>query len=198
VIALLEHFVCTAGGGKLRLGSMLLDEQVGGAPNVAVGGHGSKTYSEMRRSPPVAAKALFALSLPKSGGRPMKEQVAEIIAAYLKRNRVDASDLPALIAQVSQSLSTLGQAPVAAPTRLMPAVPIRRSVGAETITCLDCGQKSKMLKRHLMTGHGLTVDEYRSRWGLAPDYPMTARNYSARRSELAKSLGLGRLRKSKG
>jgi predicted transcriptional regulator len=198
VIALLEHLVRAACDDKLRLGSMLLDRQVGGAPNVAVGGHGSTTYSEIRRSPPVAATALFALSLPKSGGRPMKKQVAEIIAAYLKRNRVDASDLPVLIAQVSQSLSTLGQAPVAAPTSLTPAVPIRRSFDAAAITCLDCGQKSKMLKRHLMTRHGLTVDEYRSRWGLAPDYAMTARNYSARRSELAKSLGLGRLRKSKG
>jgi predicted transcriptional regulator len=122
----------------------------------------------------------------------MIEQVAEIVAAFLKRNQVPATELPALIASVNQSLASLGQASAAAPTSLTPAVPIRRSVGAESITCLDCGQKSKMLKRHLMTAHGMTVDEYRTRWGLLPDYPMVAKNYSARRSELAKSLGLGR------
>ena len=124
------------------------------------------------------------------------EMTAKIVSAYLGRNRVDASELPALIASVSQTLASLGQAPAASPAPLTPAVPIRRSVGAETITCLDCGQKSKMLKRHLTTAHRLTVDEYRSRWGLAPDYPMVARNYAARRSEIAKSIGLGRHRKA--
>ena len=122
----------------------------------------------------------------------MIENVAEIIAAFLKRTQVPAAELPALIASVNQALAGLGQAPAAAPTSLTPAVPIRRSVGAESITCLDCGQKSKMLKRHLSTAHGMTVDEYRTRWGLPTDYPMVAKNYSARRSELAKSLGLGR------
>jgi predicted transcriptional regulator len=48
-----------------------------------------------------------------------------------------------------------------------------------------------MLKRHLSTTHGMTVDEYRTRWNLPSDYPMVARNYSARRSELARSAGLG-------
>jgi predicted transcriptional regulator len=121
----------------------------------------------------------------------MIENVAEIIAAFLKRTQVPAAELPALIASVNQALAGLGQAPAAAPTSLTPAVPIRRSVGAESITCLDCGQKSKMLKRHLSTAHGMTVDEYRTRWGLPTDYPMVAKNYSARRSELAKSIGLG-------
>jgi predicted transcriptional regulator len=123
----------------------------------------------------------------------MKEHVAEIVAAYVGKNRVDPAELPALIASVNQALASLDQASsAAAPTSLTPAVPIRRSVGAESITCLDCGQKSKMLKRHLSTAHSMTVDEYRTRWGLPTDYPMVAKNYSARRSELAKSLGLGR------
>ena len=122
----------------------------------------------------------------------MIENVAAIVAAFVKRNAVPALELPALIASVSQSLASLGQAPAAAPASLIPAVPIRRSVGAETITCLDCGKKAKMLKRHLLTAHGISVDEYRTRWSLPSDYPMVAPNYSARRSELAKSLGLGR------
>jgi predicted transcriptional regulator len=122
----------------------------------------------------------------------VKEHVAEIVVAFVKRNQVPASELPALVASVSQSLAGLVQAPAAAPAPLTPAVPIRSSVGAETITCLDCGKKAKMLKRHIFTAHNMTVDDYRSRWGLKPDYPMVARNYAARRSELAKAAGLGR------
>jgi len=121
----------------------------------------------------------------------MIERVTEIVAAYVGKNRLGPAELPALIASVSQAFAGLGEAPPLAPTSLTPAVPIRRSVGAATITCLDCGYKGQMLKRHLSTAHGIGVDEYRTRWGLAPDYPMVAKNYSARRSALAKSLGLG-------
>jgi predicted transcriptional regulator len=122
----------------------------------------------------------------------MMENVAEIVAAFLRRNQVPATELPALIQQVNQSLVSLGQASPATPPSLSPAVSIRRSVGADALTRLDCGFKSKMLKRHLRVAHGMTPLEYRAKWGLPRDYPMTAPNYAARRSELAKSLGLGR------
>jgi predicted transcriptional regulator len=99
-----------------------------------------------------------------------------------------------LIATVNQSLGYLRQAPAAPVNPLTPAVPIRRSVGSETITCLDCGWSGQMLKRHLSTAHAMTVDGYRTQWGLPSDYPMAARGYSARRSALANSLGLGHSR----
>jgi predicted transcriptional regulator len=122
----------------------------------------------------------------------MIEHVAEIVAAYVGKNRLDPAELPTLIASVSRALAGLGQVPVAAPTSLTPAVPIRRSVGAETITCLDCGYKGQMLKRHLTTSHGTDPVSYRARWGLGKDYPMVAKNYATRRSDLAKAIGLGR------
>jgi hypothetical protein len=84
----------------------------------------------------------------------MIEHVAEIVAAYVGKNRVDPAELPALILKVSQSLAGLGKAEAGAPASLSPAVSIRRSVGAAAITCLDCGKKSAMLKRHLTTAHG--------------------------------------------
>ncbi len=49
-----------------------------------------------------------------------------------------------------------------------------------------------MLKRHLTSAHGLTVEEYRTQWGLARDYSLVAPNYAKQRSEMAKKLGLGR------
>jgi len=121
----------------------------------------------------------------------MIENVAEIVAAYVRKNQVSSTELSALIASVNQALTSLGEPPAPARPPLVPAVPIRRSVGEDAIVCLDCGQKSKMLKRHLSTAHGMTVDEYRTRWSLPSDYPMVAKGYSAQRSALAKSLGLG-------
>jgi predicted transcriptional regulator len=124
----------------------------------------------------------------------MKEQVAEIVAAYLRKNHVLASDIPAVITQVYQSLAGLGQSrptqAIAEPRK--PAVPIRRSVSDDSITCLDCGFKASVLRRHLQTAHNLTPEEYRQRWNLPADYPIVAPNYAIRRSELAKALGLGK------
>jgi predicted transcriptional regulator len=73
-----------------------------------------------------------------------------------------------------------------------PAVSIRSSVKQDAITCLECGQKLKMLKRHLNTDHGLTPIEYKARWGLSADYPLVAPAYAAKRKELALRIGLGR------
>ena len=127
----------------------------------------------------------------------MKEQIADIVAAYVRKHSVAASELPGLIAQVDQAFASLGKAPEK-PEALTPAVPIRRAVGADTVTCLDCGFKAQMLKRHLMGAHGMTVDQYRAKWKLPRDFPMVAKNYAARRSEMAKSIGLGRLGRGKG
>ena len=121
----------------------------------------------------------------------MKEQVAEIVAAYVGHNTISPDQLPGLIATVDQALNGLGQAPAPAPV-LTPAVPIRRSVGADSIACLECGKKASMLKRHLLTRHELTPEQYREKWSLDPSYPMVAPNYASRRSELAKAAGLGK------
>jgi predicted transcriptional regulator len=127
----------------------------------------------------------------------MKEQVAEIVAAYLRNNSVAPSDIPAIIAQVYQSLAGLGQ-PQPSETPLQPAVPIRRSVNAEHVVCLDCGVKKKLLRRHLANAHNLTPADYRERWKLPTDYPLVAPNYAVRRSEMAKAAGLGRTPHTRG
>ena len=125
---------------------------------------------------------------------PDSQHVAKIVTAYAKRNSLPADQLPALITTVHTALAGIeaGGLPEPVPMKLVPAVPIRRSIQPEAITCLHCGRPQKMLKRHLTTAHQLTPDEYRKRWGLKSDYPMSAPNYTARRSELAKSIGLGR------
>ena len=117
----------------------------------------------------------------------------EIVAAYAGSHTLATSELPALIGSVFEALRTAGTVEAEKPAEaLVPAVPIRKSVTPEFIVCLEDGKKLKMLKRHLATRYNLTPDEYRQRWGLPNDYPMVAPAYAAQRSELAKSIGLGR------
>ena len=116
----------------------------------------------------------------------------EIVAAHVSNNTVALSDLPQLINQIYNSLANIGSAPVTASPRLQPAVSIKKSVQPDYLVCLEDGKKLKMLKRHLRSTYNMTPDEYRTKWGLAPDYPMVAPNYAAQRSEFAKKIGLGR------
>ena len=116
---------------------------------------------------------------------------SDIVAAHVSNNNVAVDEVPTLITNIYGALAGLGAAP-AAEAKREPAVSIRSSVKADHVVCLEDGKKMKMLKRHLMTDHGLTPAEYRTRWGLPGDYPMVAPDYAEKRRQLAKQIGLGR------
>ena len=118
--------------------------------------------------------------------------VADIVSAHVSNNSVAPEELPALIGAVYGALTRLGQVEVKVEPKREPAVSIRASVKPDHVVCLECGIKMKMLKRHVMTDHGMSPAEYRSRWGLNADYPLVAPDYAARRKELALRIGLGR------
>jgi predicted transcriptional regulator len=119
------------------------------------------------------------------------EHAASIIAAYLGNHTVAPAEIPAIIASVHMALSGLGKPIISVPEKLVPAISIRKSIQPDAITCLDCGFSGQMIRRHLTTAHDLTVEQYRERWGLPPDYPVVAPDYAERRSALAKEIGLG-------
>jgi predicted transcriptional regulator len=119
----------------------------------------------------------------------------EIVSAHISNNATAPDQLPTLIQQVFNTLATVEQR-TAEPPRPDPAVPIKQSVRPDHIACLECGKQFSMIKRHLMTDHELTPEQYRQRWGLPASYPLVAANYAKVRSALAKKIGLGRTRAS--
>ena len=117
---------------------------------------------------------------------------ADIVAAYVRRNEVSSNKLPPVITSVYQVLTELEhETDEAFEDAPRPAITISRSVQRSRIVCLEDGKAFKALKRHLRTAHRMTPEEYRSKWGLQNDYPMVAPDYSVKRSELAKKMGLG-------
>ena len=119
---------------------------------------------------------------------------AEIVSAHVSANTVTTADLPPLIASVYEALRETGVERVAPQE---PAVPINKSVTRYYLVCLEDGRKRKLLKPYLKRTYGMTPDEYRRKWGLHSDYPMVAPDYTKRRSELAKAIGLGQRGRSK-
>jgi predicted transcriptional regulator len=125
-----------------------------------------------------------------------RDLAVKIVSAYLRRNQVAADQLASLISTVHQALADLGKPASEAVVERTPAVSIRRSVQRDFVVCIECGWRGKMVRRHLGTAHGLTVDAYRARWNLSRDHAMVAPAYSERRSTLALELGLGRTREA--
>ena len=120
------------------------------------------------------------------------ELTADVVAAYVSNNPVQAADLPNLISEVHTALGRIGtgdRAPVQ--EKQKPAVNPKKSVQDDYIICLEDGKKFKSLKRHLRTHYNMTPEEYREKWNLPHDYPMVAPNYARQRSDLAKKMGLG-------
>jgi predicted transcriptional regulator len=117
-------------------------------------------------------------------------------AAYVRQNQIATDELSMLISTIHQALVGLGKPVPETEVERVPAVPIRRSVHRDYVVFLECGWRGQMLRRHLATGHGLTVEQYRARWNLIREHAMIAPGYSERRSGFAKEFGLGRGRRA--
>jgi predicted transcriptional regulator len=142
---------------------------------------------------------------------------AQIVAAHAGANKVGIEHLPNVIRNVYNALADLTPANSGAH---QPAVPhthaahqhdnhdhdghesshahnvyvhptYGQTVFSDHLICMEDGLTMKMLKRHLLTVHGMTPDEYREKWGLPEDYPMVAADYAKLRSSLALQSGLG-------
>ena len=122
-------------------------------------------------------------------------QVARIVGSYVRHHQIASDQLPGLIVEVHRTLASLGR-PTPVEETPLPAVPIRRSVQPDHVVCLECGYRAQTLRRHLRAAHDLETADYRMRWKLSADYPLTAPNYSGRRSTMAKEFGLGRRRQA--
>jgi predicted transcriptional regulator len=120
----------------------------------------------------------------------------DIVSAYVANNSVPSADLPALISGVHSALSNLGQggAPSAPTVEKPTPAQIRKSITPDALISFIDGKPYKTLKLHL-SRHGMTMEEYRVRFGLPRDYPSVSASYSETRSALAKSLGLGQRRR---
>jgi predicted transcriptional regulator len=121
---------------------------------------------------------------------------ATIVSAYVSNNPMPASEIPALIGQIHAALLRVSTGRAELPLEpAKPAVPVKKSMTADYLICLEDGKRFKSLKRHLRTQYSMTPEQYRDKWGLPPDYPMVAPNYAVARSQLAKKMGLGQQRR---
>src|SRR6202051_2936467 len=126
-----------------------------------------------------------------AAGKSFIDLTAMIVSAYLSHNSTPASEIPALIGQIHAALLRVSTGRTELPLEpAKPAVPVKKSMTADYLICLEDGKRFKSLKRHLRTQYNMTPEQYRDKWSLPADYPMVAPNYAVARSQLAKKMGL--------
>ena len=141
----------------------------------------------------LAAMAIFVMNRLPIGemmiepNTPLK-LTCNLVSAYVAHNPVPAHEVEKLLRAVHQAFCDC----MAGKSELSPAVSSKASVTNDYLICLEDGKRFKMLKRYLRGRYGMTPEDYRTKWKLPSDYPMTAPAYAARRSALAKEIGLGR------
>jgi predicted transcriptional regulator len=129
---------------------------------------------------------------------------SDIVSAYLNKNETDLRQLPQVMETVFAKLSALASTRTSASQHFHLSEPmldpaaVEKSITPDYIVCLEDGVRLKTLKRYLFRKYRLTPEQYRNKWGLPPDYPMVAPNYAAKRSALAKKMGLGQKRRKPG
>ena len=120
------------------------------------------------------------------------EILARVVAAYAGRSDVSVDDIAALTVRMTESLGLAPTSASMSPGAVAPAVPLDRAVTHDRVFCLCCGKGFRMLKRHLGAEHGLTEAEYRARFDLPEEFPLTAPSYSRIKADYAKKAGLGK------
>jgi predicted transcriptional regulator len=136
----------------------------------------------------------------------------QIVTAHVRHNDVTTDAIPPLIRSVYNTLMDIGRNLTRPPAPTGTAPHHRhhnhnghshnaradyvhptygQTVFEDRLICMEDGLSMKMLKRHLLTVHGMSPEEYREKWGLPEEYPMVAATYARLRSSLALQSGLG-------
>jgi predicted transcriptional regulator len=128
---------------------------------------------------------------------------AEVVVSHASMSELSTQELVDEIKEIYNVLASLeggevisetmapGNAPEAELAK-KPPIPLKEIVTQKHVVCLECGKKMKTLKAHIKKGHGLTPKEYFKRFGLDPKkYPLVCKEYSAKRSQMAKARGFG-------
>ncbi|RVT90199.1 MucR family transcriptional regulator [Sphingomonas crocodyli] len=123
--------------------------------------------------------------------RKLANITADIVAAHFLKTRVAMREVPPLLLAIHEVVTRLSR-PASDQKAPTPAISIRASVKPDILTCLECGSKQKLLKRHLASYHKMSPEDYRSKWHLPSDYPMIAPNYVVERRRLAAKYELGK------
>jgi predicted transcriptional regulator len=123
----------------------------------------------------------------------MHNAIATIVVGYMQHMSLEIQDICDLVEALNKSFSKEPNDDTTVAIHPKTPKEIKNSIQDDALISFEDGRHYKTLKRHL-TIRGLTPITYREKHGLPVDYPMVCPSYSAHRSELAKTMGLGHVK----
>ena len=129
------------------------------------------------------------------------EMTAQLVSAQITTSEMTTEDINESLHNTFKTLNNLQNMEVSGEqdggVQDKPIMEPAKSIQRNKIICLECGESFKMLSpKHLGT-HGLTLKEYRKKYGFKARQPLCAKALSEKRSKSGKKRGLPEnLRKS--
>ncbi len=77
-----------------------------------------------------------------------------------------------------------------------PAIDPKKAIRENSVVCLECGKKFKVLSKRHLASHGLTPQEYREKWGFKKNTSMIAKSLARQRRKKMQEMQIWKKRQS--
>ena len=115
----------------------------------------------------------------------MKEAMG-IVRAQAAHRTMTADEILSMVKSLSASLMGMATGGSTQPEVAAPTVDAKKSIKEKSVTCLECGKVCKVLTQKHLTLHGLTADEYRTKYGMKKGTALASKSLSrARKTKMA-------------
>ena len=121
------------------------------------------------------------------------EHAKELTLALIATGNVAPKDMQEMLQKTYASLSALKAQEESAVLPPLPAsetalVDWRKSITKHAVTCLECGESFKQLSLRHLRAHGLDSRSYRTKYGIPPTQPLSARATTERRRQVVQEV----------
>ncbi len=125
------------------------------------------------------------------------EIASQIVQTRASLTSMTAADITSSLRQVFSTLHELQRAEsgeIELPkTQELPAFQVltpQDSIQNDRVICLECGKEARLLTEKHLVSHGISLKEYKKKYGFSIKIPLAAKSVTKARSKSAKKRGL--------
>ena len=126
------------------------------------------------------------------------QEALEIVKAQASVRNMTEEEISSMVKSLSESIRTAAEGSESSPPtsgKQEPPVDPKKSVREQSVICLECGKKFKvMTKKHLAT-HDLTPEQYKQKWGFKKSQALIAKSLARDRKKKMQEMQLWKKRK---
>lgn len=114
----------------------------------------------------------------------------EIVKAQASVRTMTDEEITSMLKNVAAGIQAVADAEAVPTEAATPAMDPAKAVKENSVVCLECGKAFKVLTKKHLAAHGLTPEEYRSKYGYKKGAPLAAKSLQRERRKKMKDMRL--------